>query len=220
MTFFVEICISKIFASIDNCSSLRSHFLKMWNSHIIIVFTKITWSWVLLILLFFKFCISNQFVTIDISTSERSFNSQYWKLWYHYCFFFTLTNVFVRAFNDVLKNSSRVHEGFLWLSSLKFAFQIYLSRSIIFPHCAIIFINIGSLYLILVFFPLFPEFQNFLEFQNSREPSNITSIPRIPGIPEFQMAQWYDISSQNSHNSRNSGIPEGPVIWHLFPEFP
>ena len=39
----------------------------------------------------FKFSIleSNQFVTGDItsSASERSYNSQYWKLWYHYCFF-------------------------------------------------------------------------------------------------------------------------------------
>ena len=40
MTLFVEICISKIFALIDNCSSLRSHFLKMWNSHIIFVFVS------------------------------------------------------------------------------------------------------------------------------------------------------------------------------------
>ena len=120
MTFFVEICISKIFASIDNCSSLWSHFLKIWNSHIIIVFLILinvfmsAFNHVVLLILYFKsicngryfllrtefkFSIleSNQFVTVDISSSERSFNSQYWKLWYHYCFFFP---------------DKRVHEGF------------------------------------------------------------------------------------------------------------
>ena len=52
-------------------------------------------------MLFFKISISNIFVTVDVSSSLRSYFSQNWEFLVHYCFF-TVLNLFIMAFYDVL----------------------------------------------------------------------------------------------------------------------
>ena len=67
----------------------------------------------------FKICISGLLITVDICSSLWSYISQNWEFSHQHCFFYP---------------DKRVHKGFLWCSPLKFAFQIYLSRSIFAHH--------------------------------------------------------------------------------------
>ena len=121
----------------------------------------------------FKISISNIFVTVDVSSSLRSYFSQNWQFLVHYCLFY---------------RAKSVHNGFLWCSSFKFDFKIYLSWSKFLPYFDIMFHEIGCFFII-IFFKCTSGTE--LSVKTSRTAPNCTRTAR-PISTNFQSTlQWF-----------------------------